>query len=276
MRVACVGDSITHGVGLQANETYPAQLQRRLRADGRADAEVLNFGLNGASLATTVERQCEFEHCEYTHTPLYAAMLRSKPDVAVILLGTNDVLFNPITAPPGNLGMAAYSTSSPPPPLVLFYQALGDALSRIVAALQERGAAVLYAQLPSPIDYRYGLKVGHLCDHGHKFDPWTCDSFASKTNVWLHSLRRALVRVSNRTRTAEFKLGGLTPWGCVENHNGTEWNHWRSKWSAGLECDYCHAGLGCKLLSADGLHPNAQGAKHLASTVARAIETLVS
>ena len=49
MRVACVGDSITHGVGLQANETYPAQLQRRLRADGRADAEVLNFGLNGAS-----------------------------------------------------------------------------------------------------------------------------------------------------------------------------------------------------------------------------------
>ena len=51
MRVACVGDSITHGVGLQANETYPAQLQRRLRADGRADAEVLNFGLNGASLA---------------------------------------------------------------------------------------------------------------------------------------------------------------------------------------------------------------------------------
>ena len=106
MRVACVGDSITHGVGLQANETYPAQLQRRLRADGRADAEVLNFGLNGASLATTVERQCEFEHCEYTHTPLYAAMLRSKPDVAVILLGTNDVLFNPITAPPGNLGMA--------------------------------------------------------------------------------------------------------------------------------------------------------------------------
>ena len=51
MRVACVGDSITHGVGLQANETYPAQLQRRLRADGRADAEVLNFGLNGASRA---------------------------------------------------------------------------------------------------------------------------------------------------------------------------------------------------------------------------------
>ena len=136
MRVACVGDSITHGVGLQANETYPAQLQRRLRADGRADAEVLNFGLNGASLATTVERQCEFEHCEYTHTPLYAAMLRSKPDVAVILLGTNDVLFNPITAPPGNLGMAAYSTSSPPPPLVFFYQALGDALSRLESAGQ--------------------------------------------------------------------------------------------------------------------------------------------
>ena len=54
MRVACVGDSITHGVGLQANETYPAQLQRRLRADGRADAEVLNFGLNGASLAAAL------------------------------------------------------------------------------------------------------------------------------------------------------------------------------------------------------------------------------
>ena len=71
MRVACVGDSITHGVGLQANETYPAQLQRRLRADGRADAEVLNFGLNGASLATTVERQCEFEH-----TPQFCYQLR--------------------------------------------------------------------------------------------------------------------------------------------------------------------------------------------------------
>jgi GDSL-like Lipase/Acylhydrolase family len=48
LRVLALGDSFTFGVGAQAGETYPAQLEKILRARGtRTRAEVLNAGAPG-------------------------------------------------------------------------------------------------------------------------------------------------------------------------------------------------------------------------------------
>lgn len=44
LRILCVGDSVTFGWGLAQTQTYPAQLERILAAQGR-DVEVLNAGV---------------------------------------------------------------------------------------------------------------------------------------------------------------------------------------------------------------------------------------
>jgi lysophospholipase L1-like esterase len=81
IRVACVGDSITEGVGLPDPKTqaYPAQLQRLL-GDKWA---VGNFGKS----ARTLLNAGDFPY--QTTGPLKEA-LEFKPDVVIIMLGTND------------------------------------------------------------------------------------------------------------------------------------------------------------------------------------------
>lgn len=76
VRVACLGDSITMGVGtlVPAKESYPAQLQLILGAKW----EVINFGVGGRTL---LRKQDPFA---------IGRGLKSNPDVVVIMLGTND------------------------------------------------------------------------------------------------------------------------------------------------------------------------------------------
>jgi acyl-CoA thioesterase I len=80
-RLACVGDSITQGVGVkdQKSDSYPAQLARLL---GR-QWKVNNFGVSGMTMMNKGDRP-------YQKRPEYRAALDSKPDVVVIALGTND------------------------------------------------------------------------------------------------------------------------------------------------------------------------------------------
>lgn len=88
IRVACVGDSITYGFGIEnrAKESYPAQLQTLL-----GDPYVVgNFGKNGATVLKK-------GHAPYWRAPQYKAALKFNPDVVVIKLGTNDTR-------PGNIG----------------------------------------------------------------------------------------------------------------------------------------------------------------------------
>lgn len=81
LKVACIGNSVTYGYGIEGREqsAYPAQLQQLLGAR----YEVANFGLSG----TTLLRK---GHRPYTQTQQYKDALAYKPEIAVIHLGLND------------------------------------------------------------------------------------------------------------------------------------------------------------------------------------------
>lgn len=79
VKVACVGDSITQGVGAQRGKSYPSQLQELL-GDGYV---VGNFGVSGRTLL----RKGDFP---YWNEKKYQEALAMAPDIVVIMLGTND------------------------------------------------------------------------------------------------------------------------------------------------------------------------------------------
>lgn len=78
-KVACVGDSITQGVGAPGGKSYPDQLAGLLGEN----FEVRNFGNSGSTLLRTGDKP-------YEQQSQYKAMLEMKADVYVIKLGTND------------------------------------------------------------------------------------------------------------------------------------------------------------------------------------------
>ena len=80
-RLACVGDSITFGVGtgLPAFYSYPAQLERML---GTA-WEVRGFGDSGSTLLNAGDKP-------YQKQQAFENALKFNPEVVVIMLGTND------------------------------------------------------------------------------------------------------------------------------------------------------------------------------------------
>ena len=81
IKVACVGDSITFGAGIQDrdNNSYPAQLGKLLGESW----DVRNFGVNGHTLLKKGDHP-------YVNSGQYKAALAFQPDVVIIKLGTND------------------------------------------------------------------------------------------------------------------------------------------------------------------------------------------
>ena len=81
VRVACVGDSITYGAGVEHREknNYPKVLGDLLGEK----YEVKNFGLNGATLLKKGD-------LPYWKTQEFDRANAYQPDVVVIKLGTND------------------------------------------------------------------------------------------------------------------------------------------------------------------------------------------
>lgn len=81
VRVACVGDSITYGAGLEDRDrdNYPAVLNRLLGSR----FEVRNFGVSGATLLKKGDKP-------YWQEPAYAAAGDYHPQIVIIKLGTND------------------------------------------------------------------------------------------------------------------------------------------------------------------------------------------
>jgi lysophospholipase L1-like esterase len=78
-RVACLGDSITHGVGADTGWSWPEQLDRMLDANW----DVRNYGHSGAAVAKE-EKHAIWNQKEYRNALLL------HPDIVLILLGTND------------------------------------------------------------------------------------------------------------------------------------------------------------------------------------------
>jgi len=112
--VVALGDSLTAGLGVAADETFPARLQARLRAEGY-DYRVVNAGVSGDTTAGGLRR--------------VDWALRAHPDVVIVALGANDGLRG----------------QSPP--------AIRANLEEIVARFQAAGARVLLAGMRLPPNY---------------------------------------------------------------------------------------------------------------------------
>ncbi|SHO48002.1 arylesterase [Desulfopila aestuarii] len=75
--IVCVGDSLTAGLGVEEELSYPAQLERRLRVDG-LNYQVVNAGVSGETTSGTLSR------LEW--------ILTMKPDIVILEIGANDGL----------------------------------------------------------------------------------------------------------------------------------------------------------------------------------------
>jgi acyl-CoA thioesterase-1 len=112
--VVALGDSLTAGLGVAADEAFPARLQARLRAEGY-DYRVVNAGVSGDTTAGGLRR--------------VDWALRAHPDVVIVALGAND-------------GLRGQSP-----------QAIRANLEEIVARFQAAGARVLLAGMRLPPNY---------------------------------------------------------------------------------------------------------------------------
>lgn len=76
-RIVAFGDSLTAGLGVATEETYPARLQRRLDEHG-LHYRVINAGVSGDTTAGGLRR--------------VDWVLKSRPDLVILELGANDGL----------------------------------------------------------------------------------------------------------------------------------------------------------------------------------------
>lgn len=81
IKVACVGDSVTYGLGIENNEenSYPAQLQQLLGSN----YDVQNFGFSGATMLKN-------GHKPYWDKPEFKKSQEFAPNIVIIHLGLND------------------------------------------------------------------------------------------------------------------------------------------------------------------------------------------
>jgi acyl-CoA thioesterase I len=75
--IVALGDSLTAGFGVAAEEAWPALVQARLRREGRP-YRVVNAGVSGDTTAAALRR--------------VDWVLRNQPEVAIVALGANDGL----------------------------------------------------------------------------------------------------------------------------------------------------------------------------------------
>lgn len=113
-RIVAFGDSLTAGLGVAADETYPAELQRRLDALGLR-YRVINAGVSGETTAGGLRR--------------VPWILRSKPEIVILELGAND----------GLRGLRVEETKAN--------------LEHIIQQLQQSGTQVVLAGMKLPPNY---------------------------------------------------------------------------------------------------------------------------
>jgi acyl-CoA thioesterase-1 len=74
--IVALGDSMTAGYGVAPEVSYPAQLEKELRARG-LDYHVINLGVTGSTTTQALSRMTR--------------ALAAQPDIVIIQLGGNDV-----------------------------------------------------------------------------------------------------------------------------------------------------------------------------------------
>ena len=112
--IVAFGDSLTAGLGVTPEESYPARLQAKLRAEGYA-YRVVNAGSSGDTTAGGLRR--------------VDWALKNKPDIVIVALGANDAL-------------RAQNLAS-----------VRQNLDAIVARFQKAGARVLLVGMEVPPNY---------------------------------------------------------------------------------------------------------------------------
>lgn len=113
-KIVAFGDSLTAGFGVPAEESYPAQLQRKLDRAGYR-YRVVNAGVSGDTTAGGVRR--------------IDWVLKSRPDIVILVLGAND----------GLRGLALAQTRAN--------------LEEIIKRLQAAGVTVVLAGMKLPPNY---------------------------------------------------------------------------------------------------------------------------
>ena len=77
-KIVFLGDSLTEGYGVAQQKAYPALIEKKLHADGFSHWQVINSGISGSTTASAVGR--------------IDWVLKSKPQIIVLILGANDAL----------------------------------------------------------------------------------------------------------------------------------------------------------------------------------------
>jgi acyl-CoA thioesterase I len=123
--IVAFGDSLTAGFGVTPEDSYPARLQARLRAEGY-DYRVVNAGASGDTTAGGLRR--------------VDWALKNKPDIVIVALGANDAM--------RGQNLASVRAN----------------LDAIVARFQKAGARVLVAGMEVPPNYgaRYAADFRRL------------------------------------------------------------------------------------------------------------------
>ena len=80
LKIACVGDSLTHGYGLfnRKKDSYPSQIESLLPPDW----EVRNFGVNGACATE--------DHSDFYLNNSVTELVEWEADMIILMLGSND------------------------------------------------------------------------------------------------------------------------------------------------------------------------------------------
>lgn len=120
-RIVAFGDSLTAGLGVSADESYPAQLQQRLDSLSYR-YRVINAGVSGDTTAGGLRR--------------VPWVLNSKPDLVILELGGND----------GLRGLSLEQTKSN--------------LGQIIQRLQRAGVTVILAGMRLPPNYGQEYTMG--------------------------------------------------------------------------------------------------------------------
>lgn len=203
IRVACIGDSITYGHGVEnwKKNNYPAQLQEIL-GNGY---NVANYGSSGACLNPNGDQP-------YVSRDVYQASLAYDADIIVVMLGTND------TKPENWVDMNSF---------------LEEYSSFIHSYDQGENAPKVY--------------IG-LCAESY----YTEDADQS-TGIAGYDIQPAIVdEIASNLANGLQSYDDLSISGIIDIHSLTEAH---PEW-----------------FEADGIHPNADGAKAIAQAVAEAIQ----